>query len=891
MRIFIPLLLFLILNCLLLSGDLRVLRTKHVDVVYQEGLEEAIFDFLENVDEIYEKMVNFYEVEPDERLRVLITDETDISNAYSLPFDDFIKIYVNGDSGHISENYSDWVTFVFTHEFTHTILGNYYGPYFSVLRIFGNPFPSLLLSSFIPLYLHEGLAIFSETKFNPLNGGRMNDSKFQMFLRMDALSGNFKGLELAGGYSHHRQWAPGGIVYEYGSSFIKFIVENYGEKAILHILKEFFNAPMLGVGRAIERVTGKDMDELVEMWKKRERERAKNFLRHVGGEGIRKGERMTKDGRWSGIYDIYRGEDPFILVYLDRPFSSSGIFLISRDGKIFERFKDLGDVPLEIKVSPSGKYVAVVNFKVLNYGLNVFSTMTLVDFKTKRVLGEYERILGLGWIDDERMVVISQGRGFRNVELLNLTDGTRKLILDGRCGIFPESVVWGGDEIFFTGRLNGRTDIFELKLDGRLYRLTDDVYNEADLSYHNGILLYSRDNFGEEFSTYNIYALDLESMREYQLTNVVGGAFQPTILGDVLFYRGYTKDGYDLFTLKDPLFEPTGRKMNRVQVDVEIDPQKAEIVNSRSDEFENYIRPRIWPLFPNVYISEEEFLFSSYFLLASWDLLGKNFIYTFGGLSNSDEILNLNTVLSGGDVMKYRLSFNYTYDSKSCFKGSMSGSFGVNSTFGNALDPGDLFFGFFMDLHDFDEDLEFIIRMAKGHIRNRYFGNFWKSSLYSTFDPMDPVNSLTLGADTVFFDLGFMVSPTLSIKPTKDLSLGVLMKRPLLIIDRGTYDGMYAVNSIDAWFIPSLFIPFENLSEKKINLKLGFDLGFVLQYYLNLKLTLGIEYDGTNLKPFFTFGQDVGINFPSDWKVQGVQVVQPTGFCDSCRSQNPFSNF
>jgi hypothetical protein len=59
-------------------------------------------------------------------------------------------------------------------------------------------------------------------------------------------------------------------------------------------------------------------------------------------------------------------------------------------------------------------------------------------------------------------------------------------------------------------------------------------------------LVFSSDRTG----IYNVFARELASGRLYQVTNVIGGAFQPVVSpdGQRLVYMGFTSEGFDLFT-------------------------------------------------------------------------------------------------------------------------------------------------------------------------------------------------------------------------------------------------------------------------------------------------------------------------------------------------------
>ena len=81
-------------------------------------------------------------------------------------------------------------------------------------------------------------------------------------------------------------------------------------------------------------------------------------------------------------------------------------------------------------------------------------------------------------------------------------------------------------------------------------------YDERDVNWidNDKIIFTSNRN-----SIFNLIEKDLSTGKERVLTNVVGGAFTPTLAGDTIFFTQYDKDGFSLYKLPyakeaDPIF-------------------------------------------------------------------------------------------------------------------------------------------------------------------------------------------------------------------------------------------------------------------------------------------------------------------------------------------------
>ena len=83
--------------------------------------------------------------------------------------------------------------------------------------------------------------------------------------------------------------------------------------------------------------------------------------------------------------------------------------------------------------------------------------------------------------------------------------------------------------------------------DGKNFKVVSNAnYDERDVAWidDNKIIFASNRN-----NIFNLIEKDLNTGKERVLTNVVGGAFTPTLANDTIFYTQYDKDGFSLYKL------------------------------------------------------------------------------------------------------------------------------------------------------------------------------------------------------------------------------------------------------------------------------------------------------------------------------------------------------
>jgi hypothetical protein len=371
---------------------------------------------------------------------------------------------------------------------------------------------------------------------------------------MDALGGTLLGMDQIS--SGVNRWPHGNVPYLYGSQFVRFIADRHGDEALARMSHDYGGQLVpYGINRTARRATGRTFVELYEDWRAHATTRARRIAAEVRARGIRAGVRITHHGevaryprfldRNTVVYfandgqsrgqlrtiDARTGADPGRLALVagtgvpsPHPDGTRVVFSgigIHHDVYFFNELYSLdrrsGDVePLtsgmrarEPDVSPDGRHVAYVVNGASTSHLAVAELADVED--THRVLvrsRRFEQAYTPRWSPDGRTLAFSAWRtgGYRDIVLVDVASGRTTSVTRDRA--LDTGPTWAPD---------GRH------------------------------LYFSSDRTGIA----NVYAYDTTADTTMQVTNVVGGAFQPVVSpdGTRLVYVGYSRIGFDLWSM------------------------------------------------------------------------------------------------------------------------------------------------------------------------------------------------------------------------------------------------------------------------------------------------------------------------------------------------------
>ncbi len=491
---------------------------------------------------------------PDEKTHVVVVDDTDGANGFAnvLPRNR-ITIFATAPIGESGLNdHDDWLYGLVAHEYTHVLhLDSIGGLAPFVNKVLGKTWAPNQIQ---PRWIIEGLATYEESRHS--SSGRLRSSTFDMYLRTPVLAGAEARLDEVsnGPFTFPR----GNAAYLYGSRFLAYVFARHGD----HVREMSWTSGSAvipyGINRQLHAVVGRGFTAEWADWKAWLRDRYSVQLEAVERRGVRQGRQLTfsSEGNISPQY-LPGGHELcwFANDGVSRPRLRAmpiggtvaeardlidgdrvgGWSMLSDGSIVYEQtwnyrrdsdFQDLfyWDAPTgqvtrltrgvrarDPAVSPDGTQVAFSMNGRSHSALAVIPLATTAELAAPRILHEgarFDQAFQPAWSHDGTRLAFSAWRagGFRDVLVLDVATGALIELAHDRA------------------------------LDG------DPVWSPDD-----AIVYFASDRTGIT----NIFAHELATGALWQVTDVVGGAFDPSVSpdGTRLAYHGFVGDGYDLFEL------------------------------------------------------------------------------------------------------------------------------------------------------------------------------------------------------------------------------------------------------------------------------------------------------------------------------------------------------
>jgi hypothetical protein len=552
------------------------IETPHFRITYYSGEVEIAQHIADLGEAIHERLTPAIGWAPGERTEIVLTDQTDSANgsATALPYN-AIRLFVTApDDLSPLGDYDDWYQELVTHEYTHILhMDHIHGIPAIVNALVGK---SLAPNQVNPRWLLEGLAVFEES--TRTSGGRLRSSQWNMWMRADILENNVAPLDVFS--STPRRWPQGNIWYLYGSFFMLWMAETYGEDAIRRMIDDYGGQPIpYGMNRSVRRATGLTFEQMYPSFIATLSREYRAQAEAIRARGLREGLQLTHGGnsaehpRWvpGNAWSDHAGN---LLYFRDDGHELAGLYAIPLIRDPSGRVTGSREKDRELLIRTNGESTATfepdgsVVFSSVDITNNLFSFYDLFELKAgiKSPNGMEARRsrLSTGYRafdpdvspDGRRVTFTVNHRGTTYLEIADLTPNglanTRTLVPSDR---FDQAFTprWSPDNrhvAYSSWTRGGYRDIRIVDTrDGSFVMITHDRAIDADPVYSpDGKTLYFS---SDRTAVMNVYAFDVESGDLKQVTNVINGAYQADVSpdGKTLLYLGYTCQGFDIFAI------------------------------------------------------------------------------------------------------------------------------------------------------------------------------------------------------------------------------------------------------------------------------------------------------------------------------------------------------
>ncbi len=540
------------------------IKGKHVQVHFHEGAERTARVVCKIADEVWGPITSLYGYEPG-TVHFVIKDIDDYSNGATYFFDNKIEIWTSALDFDLRGAHN-WLRNVISHEFTHMVqiqssmkmsrsipavflqLLNYEDkrrP--DILYGYPNIIVSYPLSSVnMPAWFAEGTAQYMRKEFNYDQW----DTHRDMILREYALNGNMLTWNEMGEFG--KTSLGNESVYNAGFALTRYISQRYGEEKLQEITHALGKVTNFTIDAAFKDVLGKDGDEIYNEWKdyvtadykKRSAEVINNLVT---------GDLVDEEG-FGNFYPTW-SKDGKKYIYISNKssdyFAPAGIYLhdetTGKERELVSGVRStMGWVGSENKII----YAKLTDDNPNWYNVHDLYVYDIDKDKETRLTKDLRANQPAVSHDGKKIVFLFQKDGTTNLGIVDIDGKNFKRLTFFENGEQVYNPKFSNDDsyiVFDYSYTHGR-DIARVDTNGSNYKnviATPGDERNPDFNA-DGDLIYSSDETG----IFNLYKYNVSTGMKTRLTNVLGGAFMPSVSGDgTILYAGYTSTGYKIFKI------------------------------------------------------------------------------------------------------------------------------------------------------------------------------------------------------------------------------------------------------------------------------------------------------------------------------------------------------
>lgn len=531
------------------SIEWRTIETPHFDIHFAREIRPVAERLANIAEEVHRRLAPVLRWEPFERTQVLLIDTMDFANglATPIPYNTVALLVTPPAPADSLMNVDDWLRLGFTHEYTHILHLDQASGFSHLLRyVFGRAyFPNL----FLPDWVIEGLAAFDETEFTSAGRGRATYTK--MVVRAAALEGKLPTVDRGDGPLGN--WPDGEYQYLFGVSFLEYLAHTRGLGRVAGLAGAYGGRfpPYVYFNRAGQEALGADFYALWGEWRANALQEARDAARTLEALGLTPARRLTTTGfRTRGPRFLADGR---LLFSRETAYDYPRLALLD-PATLRDRTVALRNSGWDAAVAPDGRW-AVFSQIEIEGGFFLRSDLYRADLAggATRRLTEGLRASDPDLSADGATVVAAvHARGQSSLVLVP-SEGSAppRTLLEGKGFEQFYTPRWspdGGRIAFTLWSPGGFYDLAVVDADGGgLRRITQD--RAADLaptwSPDGRYVVFSSDRNG----TFDLYAYSVTEDRTFQVTRLLGGAFESAVSpdGKRVVFAGYSAEGFDLY--------------------------------------------------------------------------------------------------------------------------------------------------------------------------------------------------------------------------------------------------------------------------------------------------------------------------------------------------------
>jgi len=550
--------------------DWFTLETKHFYVHYHSGTERTAQTVAKIAEEVYGPITSLYDYKPKDRVTFIINDVSDIANGATDYFGNRIEIYASGMDYDLRGTHN-WLRNVVTHEFTHAIqvqASLKYGSklpaiylqwlgYENEIRpdvLYG--YPNIIISYplsgvGVPAWYAEGTAQYQRQQLSY----EYWDSHRDMILRSYINDDNLMSWGEMGQFSTITSLKAESI-YNLGFALTRYIAEKYGENKLKEITENLGDFTNFSMDRAVKKALGIDGKQLYNEWKaylKKDYDIRLTDVRSSMIDGL-----LIEEIGFANYYPQF-SPDGNKIAYLsnqDFDYGSTGLFIYD----IKKKKSEFVTAPVATNYcwSPDGKKIlfAKRNSPPTIHHATIYDLYEYnLKSKEEKRLTENLRAYSPSYSPDGKMICFVVNRdGTLNLEIADANGKNYDPITAFNNGeqVYNPKFSRDGKKIVFDYSFEESRKLAEIDIEtGAIEFILDD----KGIDYRNPV--YSPDGKKLYFSSnktgiFNIYSLNMENNELKQITNVLGGAFMPSVdsTGDIAFAT-YKSTGYKIAMIKE----------------------------------------------------------------------------------------------------------------------------------------------------------------------------------------------------------------------------------------------------------------------------------------------------------------------------------------------------